>query len=42
MQCGSKVLEGYVPEFDADVVTRILDAGEYRRTKCFSRPVSQI
>ncbi|KAK3603254.1 hypothetical protein CHS0354_007586 [Potamilus streckersoni] len=27
MMNGSKLLEGYVPEFDATVVTRILDAG---------------
>nr|KAG5700742.1 hypothetical protein BaRGS_029107 [Batillaria attramentaria] len=27
MRCGSKILENYVPEFDATVVTRILDAG---------------
>ena len=27
MMNGSKVLEGYVPEYDATVVTRILDAG---------------
>ncbi|KAK6177299.1 hypothetical protein SNE40_015426 [Patella caerulea] len=27
MMNGSKILEGYVPEFDATVVTRVLDAG---------------
>ncbi|KAL5005372.1 hypothetical protein ScPMuIL_018828 [Solemya velum] len=27
MSCGSRILEGYVPEFDATVATRILDAG---------------
>src|ERR1700731_2929508 len=27
MSCGSSVLEGYVPEADATLVTRILDAG---------------
>ncbi|KAK7488414.1 hypothetical protein BaRGS_00020388, partial [Batillaria attramentaria] len=27
MRCGSKILEHYVPEFDASIVTRILDAG---------------
>jgi len=27
MMNGSSVLEGYVPEFDATIVTRILDAG---------------
>ena len=27
MSCGSTVLEGYVPEIDATVVSRILDAG---------------
>lgn len=27
MTCGSLVLEGYVPDFDATVVTRLLDAG---------------
>ena len=28
MMNGSRVLEGYMPEFDATVVTRILDAGK--------------
>nr|KAG5700739.1 hypothetical protein BaRGS_029104 [Batillaria attramentaria] len=28
MRCGSKILEHYVPEFDASIVTRILDAGQ--------------
>ena len=28
MMNGSQVMEGYVPEFDATVVTRVLDAGE--------------
>ena len=27
MMCGSHLMEGYMPEFDATVVTRILDAG---------------
>lgn len=27
MTCGSKVLEGYVPKFDATIVQRLLDAG---------------
>ena len=27
MTCGSRVLEGYVPETDATIVTRLLDAG---------------
>lgn len=27
MTCGSKVLEGYVPKFDATIVHRLLDAG---------------
>ena len=27
MMNGSKILEGYTPEFDATVVTRTLDAG---------------
>ena len=27
MMNGSRILEGYMPEFDATVVTRILDAG---------------
>ncbi|XP_066275912.1 amidase-like [Branchiostoma lanceolatum] len=27
MMCGSRILEGYVPEYDATIVTRILDAG---------------
>ena len=31
MMDGSKLLEGYTPEFDATVVTRVLDAG-----MCFS------
>ena len=29
MMNGSRVLEGYVPEFDATIVTRILDAGKW-------------
>ena len=29
MRNGTKILESYVPEFDATVVSRILDAGEY-------------
>ncbi len=28
MMNGTKLLEGYIPEYDATVVTRILDAGE--------------
>lgn len=28
MMVGSKQLEGYIPEFDATVVSRILDAGK--------------
>ena len=28
MRNGSKILENYVPEFDATVVSRILDAGK--------------
>ena len=28
MSNGSKLLQGYVPEFDATIVSRILDAGE--------------
>ena len=31
MMNGSRVLEGYVPDVDATVVTRILDAGEIGR-----------
>ena len=27
MMNGSKMLQGYTPEFDASVVTRVLDAG---------------
>ena len=27
MMNGSKLMEGYVPEFDATVVTRLLDEG---------------
>jgi amidase len=27
MTCGSRLLEGYVPQFDATLVTRLLDAG---------------
>ncbi len=27
MMNGSRVLEGYVPDYDATVVTRLLDAG---------------
>lgn len=27
MVIGSRLMEGYVPEFDATIVTRILDAG---------------
>ena len=29
MRNGTKLLESYVPEFDATVVTRILDAGKH-------------
>jgi amidase len=29
MMFGSRVIEGYVPDFDATAVTRILDAGRY-------------
>ena len=29
MMNGTKLLEGYIPEYDATVVTRILDAGGY-------------
>ena len=32
MMNGSKLMEGYVPEFDATVVTRILDAGKFNGT----------
>lgn len=28
MMNGSRILEGYTPDFDATVVTRVLDAGE--------------
>lgn len=27
MMCGSHLLEGYIPDYDATVVSRILDAG---------------
>lgn len=27
MMCGSRILEGYIPDMDATIVTRILDAG---------------
>ena len=27
MMIGSKLIEGYIPEYDATVVTRVLDAG---------------
>ena len=30
LQNGSKIWDGYTPEFDATVVTRILQAGMYR------------
>lgn len=33
MMNGSKLLEGFVPDRDATVVTRILDAGTERETK---------
>ena len=29
MMQGSRVLEGYVPDYDPTVVTRILDAGQF-------------
>ena len=29
MMVGSRLMEGYMPEFDATIVTRILDAGNY-------------
>ena len=29
MMNGSKIMEGYIPEFDASVVTRVLDAGRF-------------
>ena len=29
MMNGSKVLEGYIPDIDATIVTRILDAGKF-------------
>ena len=28
MMNGSRLMEGYIPEFDATIVTRILDAGK--------------
>ena len=28
MMNGSKLMEGYIPEFDATVVTRVLDEGK--------------
>jgi len=28
MENGSKMWEGYTPEYDATVITRVLDAGE--------------
>ena len=34
MMNGSRVLEGYVPEFDATVVTRVLDAGTTSSVSC--------
>ena len=30
MMVGSKEIEGYIPEYDDTVVTRMLDAGRYR------------
>lgn len=29
MMVGSTMMEGYVPEFDATIVTRVLDEGYY-------------
>ena len=34
MMNGSSLLEGYVPEFDATVVTKILDAGSFTSANC--------
>ena len=31
---GSHVLEGYIPDVDATVVTRVLDAGKLNKTFC--------
>ena len=36
MMNGSKLLEGFVPDRDATIVTRILDAGIDKKTICFS------
>ena len=33
MMNGSKILEGYMPEFDATVVTRVLDAGRINNNR---------
>ena len=30
MMDGSKILEGYTPEFDATIITRILDEGKLK------------
>ena len=35
MMNGSRVLEGYIPEFDATIITRILDAGS--QIICYKR-----
>ena len=35
MMNGSKLIEGYTPEFDATVVTRVLDAGRYHMIYSF-------
>ena len=32
MMIRCKLIEGYIPEYDATVVTRVLDAGRYRET----------
>ncbi|KAK3103297.1 hypothetical protein FSP39_018300, partial [Pinctada imbricata] len=40
MMCGSKLLEGYMPEFDATVVTRILDQGKSACEDLCSSPAS--
>jgi amidase len=29
MMIGSKLMEGYTPEFDATIITRVLDEGLY-------------
>ena len=36
MMNGSRILEGYVPEFDASVVTRVLDQGLYLSPHTFT------